>query len=203
MELLESSLTAGITQTMAIRVDWTKWRQFFRGMQENPLVERIFASVESQEASGATSDWRLKIESAAPEELVAIIGQALRDVVGSVLRVKPDTLRDDQPLTELGLDSLMGVEIENSIESAIGVTLPPASLIRARTIAQIVALIAEHMGVKGVGGVPVPTTGSMAAPEEASTDDVNMEALSDEEIDGLLRFDSALDGPSDSQDVVR
>jgi acyl carrier protein len=203
MELLESSLTAGITQTMAIRVDWTKWRQFFRGMQENPLFERIFASVESQEASGATSDWRLKIESAAPEELEVIIGQALRDVVGSVLRVKPDTLRDDQPLTELGLDSLMGVEIENSIESAIGVTLPPASLIRARTIAQIVALIAEHMGVKGVGGVPVPTTASMAAPEEASTDDVNLEALSDEEIDGLLRFDSALDGPSDSQDVVR
>ncbi len=188
---------------MAIRVDWTKWRQFFRGMQENPLLERIFASVESQEASGTTSDWRLKIESAAPEELEAIIGQALRDVVGSVLRVKPDTLRDDQPLTELGLDSLMGVEIENSIESAIGVTLPPASLIRARTIAQIVALIAEHVGVKGVSGVPVPTRASMEAPEEASTDDVNLEALSDEEIDGLLRFDSALDGPSDSQDVVR
>ena len=37
------------------------------------------------------------------------------------LRVKPESLRDDQPLTDLGLDSLMGAEIENSIESAIGV----------------------------------------------------------------------------------
>ena len=37
-----------------------KWRQFFRSMQENPLLERIFASVEDQEASGATSDWRVK-----------------------------------------------------------------------------------------------------------------------------------------------
>jgi NADPH:quinone reductase-like Zn-dependent oxidoreductase/acyl carrier protein len=197
MGLLESSLTAGATQVMAIRVDWTKWRQFFRGMQENPLLERIFASVESQETSGAASDWRLKIESAVPEELEAVIGQAVRDVVGSVLRVKPDTLRDDQPLTELGLDSLMGVEIENSIESAIGVALPPASLIRARTIAQIVALIAEHMGAKRVSGVPMPTAASMAAPEEASTDDVNLEALSDEEIDGLLRSDAASDSPSD------
>jgi acyl carrier protein len=132
-----------------------------------------------------------------PEELEAVIGQAVRDVVGSVLRVKPDTLRDDQPLTELGLDSLMGVEIENSIESAIGVALPPASLIQARTIAQIVALIAEHMGAKRVSGVPMPTAASMAAPEEASTDDVNLEALSDEEIDGLLRSDAASDSPSD------
>ncbi len=203
MGLLESSLTAGVTQVMAIRVDWTKWRQFFRGMQENPLLERIFASVESQERSGATSDWRLKVESAAPEELEGIIGQAVRDVVGSVLRVKPDTLRDDQPLTELGLDSLMGVEIENSIESAIGVALPPASLIRARTIAQIVAMIAEHMGAKRVGVALAPTAACMTAPEETSTDDVNLEALSDQEIDGLLRYDAASDGASDPQDAVR
>ncbi len=203
MGLLESSLAAGVTQVMAIRVDWAKWRQFFRGMQENPLLERIFASVESQETSGATSDWRLKVESAKPEELEGIIRQAVRDVVGSVLRVKPETLRDDQPLTELGLDSLMGVEIENSIESAIGVALPSASLIRARTIAQIVSLIAEHMGAKRVDGGLAPTTARAAAPDEASTDDVNLEALSDEEIEGLLRFDSASDDASDPQDAVR
>ena len=123
---------------MAIRVDWAKWRQFFRGLQENPLLEDIFASgVESQETTGASSDWRLKIESAAPEEREAHHRAGVRDVVGSVLRVKPESLRDDQPLTDLGLDSLMGAEIENSIESAIGVGLPPTSLMRARTIGQI------------------------------------------------------------------
>ena len=146
---------------MAIRVDWAKWRQFFRGMQENPLLERIFAAVEGQETGGATSDLRLKIESAAPEELEGIIGQAVRDAVGSVLRVKPETLRDDQPLTDLGLDSLMGVEIENSIEGSLGVALPPASLIRARTIGQIVALIAEHMGAKRADGALAVTAARM------------------------------------------
>jgi NADPH:quinone reductase-like Zn-dependent oxidoreductase len=108
MSLLESSLVAGNTQVAAIRVDWAKWRQFFRSMQENPLLERILASVEGQEGGGVTSDWRLKIESAAPKDREPIIAAAVRDVVGSVLRVKPDSLRDDQPLTDLGLDSLMG-----------------------------------------------------------------------------------------------
>ena len=140
MSLLESFLRAGSAQAMAIRVDWAKWRQFFRSMQENPLLERIFASVESQESAGATSDWRRRIEAAAPAEKQAVICQAVREVVGSVLRVKPDSLRDDQPLTDLGLDSLMGVEIENSLEAAIGVALPPTSLMRARTIGQIASL---------------------------------------------------------------
>ena len=35
--LLESFLRAGSAQAISIRVDWRKWRQFFRGMQENPL----------------------------------------------------------------------------------------------------------------------------------------------------------------------
>src|ERR1019366_5487221 len=122
--LLESFLTANATQVAAIRVDWAKWRQSFRGLQENPLVERIFAlGIEIQETTGGTSDWRGKIQSARPDERDAVVGQAVRDVVGSVLRVKPDSLRDDQPLTDLGLDSLMGVEIENLIETSIGVIL--------------------------------------------------------------------------------
>ena len=67
--LLESFLASGISQVMAIRVDWAKWRQFFRGAQENPSLQEIFASgVDEQEATGAGSDWRLKIESAPPEE---------------------------------------------------------------------------------------------------------------------------------------
>ena len=190
MSLLESSLVAGNTQVAAIRVDWAKWRQFFRSMQENPLLERILASVEGQEGGGVTSDWRLKIESAAPKDREPIIAAAVRDVVGSVLRVKPDSLRDDQPLTDLGLDSLMGVEIENSLEAAIGVALPPTSLMRARTIGQIASLIAGHMG----GKTATPAPAAAAAPVEAAvTEDVDLEALSDEDIDRLLGADATAD----------
>jgi NADPH:quinone reductase-like Zn-dependent oxidoreductase/acyl carrier protein len=182
--LLESFITLGIPQVMAIRVDWAKWRQFFRGAQENPLLQDIFASgVDDPEMTGASSDWRLKIESAAPEEREAIIAQAVREIVGSVLRVKPDSLRDDQPLTDLGLDSLMGAEIENSLESAIGVGLPPTSLMRARTVSQIAALIAGHTG--GVS-VQAPPSESPPLSKTAPTEEVDVDALSNEEIDKLL-----------------
>ena len=184
MSLLEASLAAGVAQVMAIRVDWAKWGQFFRGMQENPLLQRVFESVESQEARGSVNDLRQKMESASPEELEGLILEAVRGGVAAVLRVKPETLRDDQPLTDLGLDSLMGVEIENSIEGSLGVSLPPASLLRARTIGHIVTLIAEHIGAKR--GRPVPAAAAADAPRETSAEEVNLDALSDAEIDGLL-----------------
>ena len=189
--LMESFLTAHATQVAAIRVDWAKWRQSFRGMQENPLVERIFASgVELQETSGGNSDWRQRIQAATDEERDNVIGQAVREVVGSVLRVKPESLRDDQPLTDLGLDSLMGVEIENLIESSIGVALPPTSLMRARTIGQIASLISEHIG----GSQSAASTENTATTTQSlPAAEIDVDALSDDDIDALLG------GSSDSE----
>jgi NADPH:quinone reductase-like Zn-dependent oxidoreductase/acyl carrier protein/nucleoside-diphosphate-sugar epimerase len=189
--ILDSSLRDGSAQVAAIRVDWTKWRTFFRGMQSNPLLERIFAAVEGQEAQGNASDWRQRIEAAPAGEKETVIAQAVREVVGSVLRVKPDTLRDDQPLTDLGLDSLMGVEIENSLEAAIGVALPPTSLMRARTIGQIAALMAGHVG--GAATTVSPIDGPARARTPMSTEEptesaveVDLDALSGDEIERLI-----------------
>jgi NADPH:quinone reductase-like Zn-dependent oxidoreductase/SAM-dependent methyltransferase/acyl carrier protein len=179
--LLESFLRAGSAQAISIRVDWGKWRQFFRSMQENPLLERIFATLENQESISATSDWRSRIDAASPSEKQAVICQAVREAVGSVLRIKADSLRDDQPLTDLGLDSLMGVEIESSLEAAAGVALPPTSLMRARTIGQIASLIARHLG----GAAPVVESTPVSAQAEA-TSAVDLDAISDEEIERLL-----------------
>jgi acyl transferase domain-containing protein/NADPH:quinone reductase-like Zn-dependent oxidoreductase/acyl carrier protein len=185
VSIVESSLRAGSAQVAAIRVDWAKWKTFFRGMQGNPLVERIFAAVEGQETNGAASDWRNRIESAAAGEKEAVIAQAVREVVGSVLRVKPDTLRYDQPLTDLGLDSLMGVEIENSLEVTVGVALPPTSLMRARTIGQIAGLIAGHVG--GIAPAALPVAPSVPAVEMAeSQPEIDLDALSSGQIDRLL-----------------
>jgi acyl transferase domain-containing protein/NADPH:quinone reductase-like Zn-dependent oxidoreductase/SAM-dependent methyltransferase/acyl carrier protein len=197
--LLETFLRAGSAQAISIRVDWTKWRQFFRSMQENPLLERIFAALENQESTGSTSDWRSRIDAAAPADKQTVICQAVREVVGSVLRVKPDSLRDDQPLTDLGLDSLMGVEIETSLEAAVGVALPPTSLMRARTIGQIGALIAGHLG----GATSTVAEPPPVAVQTETTSAVDLDAISEDEIERLLGPESDSEEPEPFEDAKR
>jgi NADPH:quinone reductase-like Zn-dependent oxidoreductase/NAD(P)-dependent dehydrogenase (short-subunit alcohol dehydrogenase family)/acyl carrier protein/SAM-dependent methyltransferase len=183
VSLLESFLDARCAQVAAVRVDWGKWRQAFRGLQDNPFHERIFASaLETAEGASSTGDWRMLIDAAAPGERQGVIVRALQEVVGSVLRVKPESLRPDQPLTDLGLDSLMGVEIENLIETSIGVALPPASLMRARTIGQIAALIHDHLG----GEASEVTATAAVAEEEVTVGDIDLEALGDSDLDELV-----------------
>jgi hypothetical protein len=86
----------------------------------------------------------------------------------------------------------MGVEIENAIEASIGVALPPASLLRARTIGHIAKLIAEHLGAKTAGGPPVPV---MVPARPATTDEVNIDALTEDDIDRLLGDGADATGP--------
>jgi NADPH:quinone reductase-like Zn-dependent oxidoreductase/acyl carrier protein len=202
IDVIESSLAANSDQVIAFRVDWGKWRQAFRSMQGRPLLERIFSGIEGQETTGTVSDYRQRIESAAPDEIEGIVGQAVRDAVASVLRVKPESLRDDQPLTDLGLDSLMGVEIENTLDASLGVALPPASLTRARTIAQIVTLIAEFMGTKRTGASPTKKAPPKETAERSSTEEVDLTALSDEEIASLLGEETSPEKAADQRDVV-
>jgi acyl carrier protein len=114
------------------------------------------------------------------------------------LRVKPDSLRDDQPLTDLGLDSLMGVEIETSLEAAVGVALPPTSLMRARTIGQIATLIAGHLGGAANATAPEPTPVAIIS-EGASA--VDLEAISDEEIERLLGSETESDSEEKAEAI--
>jgi acyl carrier protein len=112
----------------------------------------------------------------------------VREVVGSVLRVKPDSLREDQPLTDLGLDSLMGVEIETALEAAVGIALPPTSLMRARTIGEIASLIAGQ-----IGGATVVTEPALAIATAEAASEVDLEALSDQDIERLVGGESESD----------
>ncbi len=80
---------------------------------------------------------------------------------------------------------------------------------RARTIGQIATLIAEHMG--GGAGAAKPAAAAPVTAEEAPADDVDLDALSDEDIDQLLGEEAAPDPkqPADetatlkSSDVTR
>ena len=112
VSLLESFLTTGITQAMAIRVDWAKWRQSISAACRRIRCARAHlspAASRAQEGGGTKSDWRRQRSRSAARGGTRgrhQPGRARSRRLGPA-RVKPESLRDDQPLMDLGLDSLM------------------------------------------------------------------------------------------------
>jgi acyl carrier protein len=67
-----------------------------------------------------------QLRNAAAEERLAVIKSFVRARISDVLRLDAGSVfLDDQPLAELGLDSLMALELKNELQAAAGITLPP------------------------------------------------------------------------------
>jgi acyl carrier protein len=76
-------------------------------------------------------------------ELLQTLKGLLREEVGSILRLAPDKLDENRSLLEVGMDSLMGVELMASLETNLGVSIPIMALSEGPTISRLAERLAQ------------------------------------------------------------
>ncbi|MCC7362519.1 MAG: AMP-binding protein, partial [Anaerolineales bacterium] len=70
----------------------------------------------------------------------------LRAQVADVLNLPPESLAAAEPLSHLGLDSLMALDLSNRIETDLGAAVPMAAFLRGPSLAQLADLLEERLG---------------------------------------------------------
>ena len=118
---------------------------------EVPLSERI--------ASCETAERR--------QELVS---EFLRTTLAAVLGCDVTQIEPHQPLAELGLDSILGMQVRNRIESALGLQLSAAIVFRYPTVHALAAFISQHaLGDGDVGAANIDVRTQMPAAARMET----------------------------------
>jgi NADPH:quinone reductase-like Zn-dependent oxidoreductase/acyl carrier protein len=88
---------------------------------------------------------------ASPSEQAGLLEQFLRNETAQVLRLDPTRLDAHTPFKDLGIDSLMGLELRNRLEAGLGLTLSATLLWTHSTL----AALADHL--QGLmTGAPAP-----------------------------------------------
>jgi aryl carrier-like protein len=139
------------------------------------------------------------LRAAAPAERRGLVQVLIRDKVARVLGTTPERLDDDRPLLQLGLDSLMAVELRNWIEGELQVNLPIVELMRSPSLSGLAGLLAEQLEAESEAplpanertGVPVERAQGPAPgpPALEAAPEVLLERvgeLSGEQVDALL-----------------
>ena len=111
-----------------------------------------------------------------------ILREHVRSLAARILGFEGGRRMDgQQPLGELGLDSLMAVEFRNALSGAVRQTLPSVLLFSYPTIDDLTAFLADRL----FGGVPdLPVEPSRTGDSQRVWDSIK--ELSDEEVDRLL-----------------
>ena len=71
----------------------------------------------------------------------------LKAEIGEILRMPTEKIDDSRSLFDMGLDSLMGVELALAIESRFGIRLPVMVLSESPTIAKLADKIIAQMKI--------------------------------------------------------
>ena len=103
---------------------------------------RTAALARSRTSNGGV---RGQLAAASPEERTGLVADFLREQVGAVLKIAPETVEIDRPLSEFGLDSLTSFELKTRLEEEIGVVLPIGKFLQRPTISRLGTEIIERL----------------------------------------------------------
>ncbi|MBD2256617.1 type I polyketide synthase [Pseudanabaena sp. FACHB-2040] len=148
-------LTAGSVQTTVANVDWARFKDLFEARGKRPLLEGLGASptvltpTAESSAAGQPSAIVQQLEQAAGCDRYSLLKTYLQQAVATVLRL-PDLPDPEQGLFDLGMDSLMAVELVSSLRAQLQVELPIADFMQASHISALTALLLRQISPEDV-----------------------------------------------------
>jgi malonyl CoA-acyl carrier protein transacylase/acyl carrier protein len=107
-------------------------------------IGRSRRSDKSSRSEGPDSSWRARVLSSPADRQLAVLREEVRALVGSVLGATPASIDVDEPLRDLGLDSLMAVELRNRLGKATETTLPATVAFDYPTVQAMVDFLAAQ-----------------------------------------------------------
>jgi len=146
-DALERALQLDRAQLGILRVDWKRWSASSAAGQ--PLVSDLVrgATVAAPAPRRATTSIADRLHAAAEEERLDLLRDFTAGEVAASLGFARDHRLDVQrPLMELGVDSLVAVELRNALVKATGCALPATLTFQFPTIGAIAAHLFDALG---------------------------------------------------------
>jgi amino acid adenylation domain-containing protein/thioester reductase-like protein len=144
--VLEGLFPQDSTQVAVVPVDWRQYRQLYPAGSDSPLFSQLASEEATPPLQGSQPGEKRNVFLAAePEDRYQLLQSYLSEQVARVLGLSATRLDVQQPLGNLGLDSLMAVELRNRIITDLGVNVPMGRFLQSPSIEQAATQVLEQL----------------------------------------------------------
>ncbi|HEY4353129.1 MAG TPA: SDR family NAD(P)-dependent oxidoreductase, partial [Paraburkholderia sp.] len=147
MTALEQALASGVAGEAVVRLDW---RTISRGM---PAAQaRRYMALQTGGAAETSSEDGVLLEqlrALPPAEAVPLVEAALRSQIARILHMSPERIDLDRSVLDLGMDSLMGMELGMAVEESFGVKLSIMAIAEGATVHTLAVRIVDMLDESG------------------------------------------------------
>ena len=125
MTLLGRALGVRGAQAIVADLDERQWMEFYPQVAGSSWLRGLQASRGARpSAKSGRAALQRRLAAAEPSKRPALLEEWLRELLAQVLRIESRSIERDAPFKTLGLDSLVGLELRNRLEAALGQRLP-------------------------------------------------------------------------------
>jgi NAD(P)-dependent dehydrogenase (short-subunit alcohol dehydrogenase family)/acyl carrier protein len=145
LDVLERLLATGENNAGVLDLDWGALSRFLPSAGRPKFSDLARRSRRDALGADDIQDLRRWLDGLPPDKLVPALTDILRKEIGEILRIPPEKVEPHRSVYDLGMDSLMGVELVTAVEGRIGVTLPLMALSEGPTIDRLVERIVHQL----------------------------------------------------------
>jgi NAD(P)-dependent dehydrogenase (short-subunit alcohol dehydrogenase family)/acyl carrier protein len=198
LEALSRLLGIGVAQAAVLPVNWERWARLYPTFVTAPILRHLVGSALDAGRSQPVLTRRTLLTADADARR-RLAESYLADQASHVLRMDRAELDPAQPLSELGLDSLMATELRHRIESDLQLVIPMVRILEGPSVAALAMRLLHQLDESAGASDPstTPTTpsddsghqeGYLSLSDRDRTADVlaNLDHLSGEQLDALL-----------------
>jgi acyl transferase domain-containing protein/SAM-dependent methyltransferase/acyl carrier protein len=175
---MERALLAGVGHAAVAELDWAKLSRLPR-IARAPKYEAFGGRMNGEDSFEATlnlTQLMARVAAVSLEEAVALVAPMIVKQISEVMRIPGSKLDADRSLIDVGMDSMMMVELQMMMERAFGLRLPVLDLMDRATVAGISRRLAEEIQTKAK---------SNGAGHQASFD-IDIDTVPEEQLDEIL-----------------
>ena len=146
---LERAIVADAAHVALVEINWSRLAKLpgIGKDRKYELVGELLSDTSNEGAEANLEELRARLAGLPYEEAVSFVQQLLIRHVAAVVRMAPSKLAIDRPLAELGMDSLMLVELQMDLEKQFGAAISTLELMDMSTVAKLGSRIIEKIGI--------------------------------------------------------
>ncbi len=153
LAVLENLLATGNNTLGVMDFDWRTMANFLPTARQDKFTELALQAGSADPAEDALPGLKRLLEELSDAELQSSVIDLLKEELSQILLISKDKIDPHCSMYDMGLDSLMGVELMMAIENRFNVQVPVLALSEAPTLSKLASrLIAQLRGGDAVQG---------------------------------------------------
>jgi acyl carrier protein len=168
LDRLEQAILSEVSQITLAELSWSRLA-ILPVVAKAPkfvLVRESLDEAANEATDGDLEAVRGHLAELPRTEAISFAEQLLIKHVASIVGITPARLAADQSLLDLGMDSLMLVELQMKLEKQCGIVISTLELMDTTTVAKLAQRIVDHVGTAPAITATLTATDPVADPDQ-------------------------------------